>query len=96
MIIDRIGGDVDTPNDREQDDWDIVKALPTPKLDHPTIVDMFTYLLEVEGHRSIDPDKCNKYGKAIMPNVWCAVGGGRYRIQCPSCTALRLHANSNS
>ncbi len=66
---------------------------PTPKLDHPTMADMFAYLLEVEGHLDIDPTKVNKYGYAVFPNASCGVyrGGGFSRASCPSCVALRLH-----
>lgn len=74
----------------EIDTWDAVHTPPTPKLDHPTMVDMFVYLLEVEGHRAIDPDATNAYGYSAGPNPYCGVSG-KDRGACPSCVALRLH-----
>lgn len=74
----------------EIDNWEDVLALPVPKLDHPTIADMFAYLLEVEGHRAIDPDATDAYGYAAAPNPFCGVEG-MGRGACPSCMALRLY-----
>jgi hypothetical protein len=73
--------------------WDVVLTPPAPKLDHPTMADMFAYLLEVEGHRDVDPDATGEYGYAIAPNFACGVykGGGNWRGACPSCVALRLY-----
>lgn len=75
---------------RDSEPWDIVKTPPAPKLDHPTMADMFAYLLEVEGHRDLDPNKVDEYGYAIAPYHWCGVFSGD-RASCPSCVALRLH-----
>ncbi len=72
------------------DSWDTVKVPPTPNLDHPTMADMFAYLLEVAGHRAIDPTATDEYGYAAGPNPFCGAGS-IYRSECPSCTALRLY-----
>ncbi len=78
----------------EIDDWATVKDPPEPKLDHPTMTDMFAYLLEVEGHRAIDPYATNEYGYAAGPNPFCGAGSiGRER--CPSCAALRLYRHGH-
>ena len=74
----------------EIDDWKTVLEPPAPKLDHPTMTDMFVYLLEIEGHRAINPDATNEYGYNAGPNPFCGVGQ-KYRGACPSCVALRLY-----
>lgn len=71
--------------------WEFVNTPPTPKLEFSTTADMFAYLLEVEGHRDVDPDASDDYGCAIAPNYTCIAGGGHYRGACPSCVALRLY-----
>lgn len=80
-------------NETNAERWARVKTPPTPKLRHPTMADMFAYLLEVEGHRDIDPDLTSEYGYAVFPNAACGVsrGGGYSRGSCPSCVALRLY-----
>lgn len=72
------------------DSWEAVLAPPTPELDHPTMVGMFAYLLEVEGHRAIDPDATNEYGMSAGPNPFCSISS-RDRATCPSCVALRVY-----
>ena len=72
------------------DSWESVKALPEPLLDHPTMADLFAYLLEVAGHRAIDPDATTAYGYAAGPNPFCGTAS-THRSMCPSCVALRLY-----
>lgn len=74
----------------EIDNWEAVLEPPTPKLVHPTMADMFAYLLEVEGHRAINPDATNEYGYAAGPNPFCGVSK-KDRAMCPSCVVLRLY-----
>lgn len=78
------------------DDWDEVRKPPEPQLEHASFVEMFVYLLEVAGHRAIDPNATNEWGSAAGPNPYCNVRGegrpnGHYRAGCPSCVALRLY-----
>lgn len=72
------------------DSWDVVKTPPTPLFEGATMTELFVYLVEVEGHRAIDPDATNSYGYGAGPNTFCGTNR-MYRGACPSCVALRLY-----
>lgn len=80
----------------DTDSWDDVRKIPEPKLEHASFAEMFAYLLEVAGHRAIDPTATNEYGSPCGPNPYCGVASeghphGTYRAGCASCVALRLY-----
>lgn len=80
----------------DTDSWDDVRKIPEPQLEHASFAEMFAYLLEVAGHRAIDPNATNEWGSAAGPNPYCGVASegrqtGTNRAGCASCVALRLY-----
>lgn len=74
----------------KKSEWEELYSPPAPKLSFPTITDMFAYLLEVEGHRDIEPE-----GEPFILYYYCNVPlkgkGDPRRAACSSCVALRLY-----